>query len=88
MFLNITGNTVENRLQLHYFRRIQSNASIKQEPSSIIIKVSFFSPTDALVSWLKKNRIKIYNKTVPTRFGVTVTPSSGSLLKLQLIKVH
>jgi len=28
----------------------------------------------------KKNNIKIYIKTAPTYFGVTVTPSSGSAL--------
>jgi len=39
---------------------------------------SFIYPTtDALVSCLKNN-IKIYIKTAPTCFGVTVTPSSGS----------
>jgi len=32
-----------------------------------------YSPTDALVSCLK-NHIKIYVKTAPTCFGVTVTP--------------
>jgi len=42
-----------------------------------------YSQTDAPVSCLKKNikiYIKIYIKTVPTCFGVTVTPSSGSAL--------
>jgi len=42
-----------------------------------------YSPTDALVSCLKNNitiYIKIYIKTAPTHFGVTVTPSSGSAL--------
>ena len=39
-----------------------------------------YSPTDAPVSYLKKNNIKIYIKTAPTCFGVTVTPSSGSAL--------
>ena len=43
-----------------------------------------YSPTDALVSCLKKNsikiHIKIYIKTGPTCFSVTVTPSSGSAL--------
>jgi len=39
-----------------------------------------FSPTDALVSYVKKkNNIKIYIKTAPTCFGA-VTPSSGSAL--------
>ena len=42
------------------------------------------SPTDAPVSFLKKNNIKIYIKiyikTAPTCFVVTVTPSSGSAL--------
>ena len=38
-----------------------------------------YLPIDALVSCLKKN-IKIYIKTSPTCFGVTVTPSSGSAL--------
>ena len=38
-----------------------------------------YSPSDALVSCLKRS-IKIYNKTAPTCFGVTVTPSSGSAL--------
>jgi len=38
-----------------------------------------YSPTDAPVSCLKKN-IKIYIKTAPTCFGVTVTTSSGSAL--------
>jgi len=38
-----------------------------------------YLPTDALVSCLKNN-IKVYNKTAPTCFGVTVTPSSGSSL--------
>ena len=38
-----------------------------------------YSPIDALVSCLKNN-IKIYIKTAPTYFGVTVTPSSGSAL--------
>jgi len=38
-----------------------------------------YSPTDALVSCLKKN-IEIYIKTAPTYFGVTVTPSSGTAL--------
>jgi len=44
-----------------------------------IIKVFFYSPTDAQVSCLKKKNIKIYIKTVPTCFGA-VTPSSGSAL--------
>ena len=38
-----------------------------------------YSATDALVSCLKKY-IKIYIKTAPTCFGVTVTPSSASAL--------
>jgi len=38
-----------------------------------------YSPTDAPVSCLKKNNIKIYIKTAPTLFGA-VTPSSGSAL--------
>jgi len=38
-----------------------------------------YSPNDALVSCLK-NSIKIYIKTAPKCFGVTVTPSSGSTL--------
>ena len=37
------------------------------------------SPTDLVVS-CRKNNIKIYIKTSPTCFGVTVTPSSGSVL--------
>jgi len=32
------------------------------------------------VSCLKKNSSKIYIKTAPTCFGVTVTPLSGSAL--------
>jgi len=44
------------------------------------VKQSFiYSPTDALVSCLKNN-IKIYIKTAPTCFSVTVTPTSGSAL--------
>ena len=42
-----------------------------------------YSPTDALVSCLKNNikiYIKIYIKTAPTCYGVTVTPSSGIAL--------
>jgi len=39
-----------------------------------------YSPTDAPVSCLKKNNIKIYIKTASTCFGFTVTPSSGSVL--------
>ena len=42
-----------------------------------------YSPTDAPVSCLKNNikiYIKIYIKTAPTYFGVTVTPSSESAL--------
>ena len=38
-----------------------------------------FSPTDVPVSCLKNN-IKIYIKTAPICFGVTVTPSSGRAL--------
>jgi hypothetical protein len=38
-----------------------------------------YSPTDALVSCLKKNCIKVYIKAAPTCFGA-VTPSSGSAL--------
>jgi len=38
-----------------------------------------YSPTDTPVSCLKNN-IKIYIKTAPTLFGVTVTPSSGGAL--------
>ena len=48
-----------------------------------------YSPTDAPVSCLKNIKIyvKIYIKTAPTCFGVTVAPSSGrALLKLQLLK--
>ena len=50
-----------------------------------LIHQSFiYSPTDALVSGLKKQyynfNIKIYIKTAPTCFGITVTPSSGSAL--------
>jgi len=41
-------------------------------------KFFIYSPTDALVSCPKN--IKIYIKTAPTCFGVTVTPSSGSAL--------
>jgi hypothetical protein len=43
-----------------------------------------YSPTDALVRCLEnkiKIYIKIYIKTAPTCFGVTVTPSAGSTLK-------
>ena len=39
-----------------------------------------YSPTDALVCCLKNNikiYIKIYIKTAPTCFGVTVTPGSA-----------
>ena len=43
-----------------------------------------YPPTDAPVSCLKKAilkfYIKIYMKTAPTCFGVTVTPSSESAL--------
>jgi len=42
-----------------------------------------YSPTVTLVSCLKNNikmYIKIYIKTAPTYFGVTVTPSSCSAL--------
>ena len=53
-----------------------------------IIKVSFYSPTDAQVNSLKNN-VKIYIKTdiktAPTCFGAA-TPSSGSAL-LVLAKV-
>jgi len=48
-----------------------------------VTKGLIYSPTDALVSCLKNNiksYIKIYIKTAPTCFGVTVTPSSGSAL--------
>jgi len=38
-----------------------------------------YSPTDAPVICFKNN-IKIYIKTAPTCFGVTVTPSSGNAL--------
>jgi len=38
-----------------------------------------YSPTDALESCFKNN-IKIYIKTAPTCFGVSVTPSSGNAL--------
>jgi len=42
--------------------------------------ISFiYSPTDALVSCLKNNS-KIYIKTAPTCFGVTVTPLPGGAL--------
>jgi len=44
-----------------------------------IIKVLFIYQLIALVSCLKNN-IKIYIKTAPTFFGVTVTLSSGSAL--------
>ena len=53
-----------------------------------MIKVFFYSPTEAQVNLLKNNYkiyIKIDNKTAPTCFG-TVTPSSGSAL-LVLAKV-
>ena len=49
----------------------------------IIKDLFIYSPTDAPVSCLKNNTkiyIKIYIKTAPTCFGVTVTPSSGSAL--------
>jgi len=42
-----------------------------------------YTPTDALVSCIKNNikiYVKIYIKTAPTCFDVTVTPSSGSAL--------
>ena len=45
-----------------------------------------YSATDALVTCLKKTKnnikiyVKIYIKTAPTYFGVTVTSSSGSTL--------
>jgi hypothetical protein len=51
-----------------------------------IIKVLLFHQLDAPVICLKNN-IKIYIKTAPTYFGVTVTPSSGSTLILGLTKV-
>ena len=44
------------------------------------IQSFIYSPTDAPVSCLKKNNIKIHIETPPTCFGVTVTPSSGSAL--------
>jgi len=57
--------------------------SVLQEPKKCklftLIKV-IYSPTDALVSCLKKNNIKIYIKTAPTCFTVKVTPSSESAL--------
>ena len=49
-----------------------------------IIKVFFYSRTDAQVNCLK-NSVKIYIKTVPTCFGA-VKPSSGSAL-FELAKV-
>jgi len=38
-----------------------------------IIKVFFYSPTDALVRCLKKTILKFTLKQLPTCFGVTVT---------------
>jgi len=41
-----------------------------------------YSPTDALVSCLKKNNIETDIKIAPTYFGVTITPSSeGTLIR-------
>ena len=55
---------------------------IKRIHRDIMNQSFIYSPTDAPVSCLKKNNIKIYikiyNKTAPTCFGVTVTPSSVS----------
>jgi len=51
-----------------------------------IIKSFIYSPTDTLVSCLKKKNIKIYIKTAPTCFG-TVTPTSGSALMRSLMMV-
>jgi len=45
----------------------------------VVHRSFIYSPTDALVSCLKNN-IKIYTKTAPTCFGVTVTPSTGIAL--------
>ena len=58
-----------------------------------IIKVFFYSPTDAHVNCLKNNfkiYLKIDIKIAPTCFG-TVTPSSGSALlvfaKVTVVKI-
>jgi len=42
--------------------------------SGIYYQSFIYSPTDALMSCLKKNNIKIYIKTALKYFGVTVTP--------------
>ena len=50
---------------------------------TLLLYQSFiYTPTVTQVSCLKniKIYIKIYIKTAPTCFGVTVTPSSGSAL--------
>jgi len=61
------------------YNTIQYN-TIQTLLQDLISKVLFFpQPTDAQVNCLKNN-IKIYMKTAPTCFGVTVTPSSGSAL--------
>jgi len=55
------------------------------KPSLDIIK-KFYVLTNWRTSELPlKNNIKIYIKTAPTCFGVTVTPSSGSELICQIL---
>jgi len=65
---------MEDAFPLWLLQNVCSNKGYRQS--------FIYSPTDALLSCLKKNNIKIhikiYIKTAPTCFGVTVTPSSWS----------
>ena len=54
-----------------------------------IIK-AFYSPTNAQVTVLKKNSIKIYIKIVPTCFGAVTSSSRRALFvlaKVTLVKI-
>ena len=67
------------RLHIHKNDKFDSTLFSHSYRASWYYQSFIYSPTDALVSCLKNN-IKIYIKTAPTYFGVTVTPSSGSSL--------
>ena len=66
-----------------YINQKKIYKDLQSQPTHFTDQSFIYSPTDALVRCLKNNTkiyIKIYIKTAPTCFGVTVSPSSGGPL--------
>ena len=75
------------RLHTHTCIRSIHFVFIRCIPCSILILSTFYLFTNwytSLKNTILKFTLKFYIKTAPTRFGVTVTPSSGNALILIL----